>query len=130
MNRKTASLIGVGMTCLGGLLFLLTRSLPAYHAISLLLIIAGPMVAARLRGGSAWNRAASANALAFERQWQNLKQTWPVGAAIAGLVVASSYLLYHSAVTGGEGALPVVFFTVSGFVAMGYFTYLLNSPTK
>jgi hypothetical protein len=130
MSRKLATWTGVGITCLGGILFLLTRSLPAYRMISVLLVIAGPIIAARLRGGSAWGRAAAANSIALERQWQNIKRTWPVGAAIAGLVVASSYLLYLSAVTGGEAMFPVVFFMVSGLAGMGYLLYTLNARTR
>ena len=102
----------------------------AYHIIGVLLVLAGPMVATRLRGSSVWNRAASANALALERQWQNIKRTWPVGAAIVVIFALSYYLMQRDDAAGAEDLFPLVLFMGSFFLAMGYLVYTVNAPTK
>ena len=130
MNRTVALLIGVGIICLGAILFLFTQTFYPYHVIGVLLIMAGPLVTARLRGGTAGNKVADAYALAYGRQWQNLKRTWPVGIVIIGVLALSLYLLHLDAVSGDGDVFPVVFFTAAGFVAMGYMIYLLRSQRK
>jgi hypothetical protein len=53
-----------------------------------------------------------------------------VGAAIVGTVALSFYLLHLDAVSGGGDVFPVLFFTASGFVLMGYMIYLLAPQRK
>lgn len=130
MNRTIALSTGLAMICFGAVLFFFTRSFLPYHALGILLIMAGPMVTARLRGDAIGKNASNVYALAYERQWQNLRRTWPVGGAIIGAVVVSFYLLHLDAVSGGGGVFPVVFFTTSGFVLMGYMVYLLGPQRK
>jgi hypothetical protein len=130
VNRTVALSIGFAMICFGAALFFFTRSFLPYHVLGILLIMAGPMVTARLRGDAIGKKAANAYALAYERQWQNLKRTWPLGAAIVGTVALSFYLLHLDAVSGGGDVFPVLFFAASGFVLMGYMIYLLAPQRK
>jgi hypothetical protein len=124
VNRLSAFLIGLSTISAGVILFFFTRISSPYHIFGILLIIAGAMVTTRLHGGVAGSKAANAYALAYERQWQNFKHTWPAGALIIGILALSVYLLHIDATSGG--ICPVLFFMASGFLAMGYMIYLLG----
>jgi hypothetical protein len=68
MNRTVALSIGFAMICFGAALFFFTRSFPPYHVLGILLITAGPIVTARLRGDAVGKKAANAYALVYARQ--------------------------------------------------------------
>jgi hypothetical protein len=105
----------------GGALFFSTTSFYPYHIIGIMLIMAGPMITARLRGDT---KATSVYALIYVRWWQNLKATWPVGAAVSTAFLVSFYLLHRDAVEGYEQVFPVYFFAAAGLALMGYVLYL------
>jgi hypothetical protein len=124
MRRKLGTLLGLAIVCVGGSLVLLTRTFYPNHVLGIFLIMIGPIVAARVRGTPADIKAANAYSLAYVRQWQNLKRTWPAGVTVSALLFLSFYLLHLDAVEGYEQVFPVYFFAGAGLVFMGYILYL------